>query len=49
MLLLSGPNMAGNEWKYVKDCLDTGWLSAQIQEGLDSRKEANSWELFELK
>ena len=24
-------------------------LSAQIQEGLDSRKEANSWELFELK
>jgi len=28
MLLLSGPNMAGNEWKYVKDCLDTGWVSS---------------------
>jgi perosamine synthetase len=28
MVLLSGPNMAGNEWKYVKDCLDTGWVSS---------------------
>lgn len=28
MLLLSAPNMAGNEWKYVKDCLDTGWVSS---------------------
>ena len=28
MVLLSGPNVAGNEWKYVKDCLDTGWLSS---------------------
>ncbi len=28
MLLLSGPNMCGNEWKYVKDCLDTGWVSS---------------------
>jgi perosamine synthetase len=28
MLLLSGPNVAGNEWKYVKDCLDTGWVSS---------------------
>lgn len=28
MLLLSGPNMSGNEWKYVKDCLDTGWVSS---------------------
>ena len=25
---LSVPNMAGNEWKYVKDCLDTGWISS---------------------
>jgi perosamine synthetase len=24
---LSVPNIAGNEWKYVKDCLDTGWIS----------------------
>lgn len=28
MVLLSGPNVAGNEWKYVKDCLDTGWVSS---------------------
>ncbi len=28
MLLLSGPNISGNEWKYVKDCLDTGWVSS---------------------
>ncbi len=28
MLLLSGPNMGGNEWKYVKECLDTGWVSS---------------------
>lgn len=28
MVLLSGPNIAGNEWKYVKDCLDTGWVSS---------------------
>ncbi len=28
MVLLSGPNMGGNEWKYVKDCLDTGWVSS---------------------
>lgn len=24
---LSIPNIKGNEWKYVKDCLDTGWIS----------------------
>lgn len=28
MILLSGPNISGNEWKYVKDCLDTGWISS---------------------
>ena len=28
MTLLSGPNITGNEWKYVKDCLDTGWVSS---------------------
>ncbi len=28
MILLSGPNVSGNEWKYVKDCLDTGWVSS---------------------
>jgi perosamine synthetase len=25
---LSIPNLAGNEWTYVKDCLDTGWISS---------------------
>jgi perosamine synthetase len=28
MLLLSSPNISGNEWTYVKDCLDTGWVSS---------------------
>src|SRR5258707_5508345 len=28
LIALSLPNMAGNEWKYVKDCLDTGWISS---------------------
>ncbi len=25
---LSVPNLNGNEWEYVKDCLDTGWISS---------------------
>ncbi len=25
---LSEPIFAGNEWKYIKDCLDTGWVSS---------------------
>lgn len=28
MTLLSAPNICGNEWKYVKECLDTGWVSS---------------------
>lgn len=24
---LSAPEIRGNEWKYVKECLDTGWVS----------------------
>lgn len=28
MLLLSGPNMGGNELKYVTECLETGWVSS---------------------
>ena len=28
MIPLSIPNIAGNEWKYVKECLDTGWISS---------------------
>jgi len=27
-LPLHEPTFAGNEWKYVKDCLDTGWVSS---------------------
>ncbi len=25
---LSEPAIIGNEWKYIKDCLDTGWVSS---------------------
>lgn len=25
---LSVPHLAGNEWTYIKDCLDTGWVSS---------------------
>lgn len=25
---LSEPSLGGNEWKYVKECLDTGWVSS---------------------
>ncbi|MBK8547549.1 MAG: aminotransferase class I/II-fold pyridoxal phosphate-dependent enzyme [Saprospiraceae bacterium] len=28
MIPLSIPNISGNEWLYVKDCLDTGWISS---------------------
>lgn len=28
MIPLSVPEISGNEWKYVKDCLDTGWISS---------------------
>ena len=28
MIPLSVPNISGNELKYVKDCLDTGWISS---------------------
>lgn len=28
MILLSGPNIAGKEWEYVKECLDTAWVSS---------------------
>ena len=27
MIPLSIPHLAGNEWPYVKECLDTGWVS----------------------
>ena len=28
MIPLSVPNLNGNEWEYVKECLDTGWISS---------------------
>jgi aminotransferase in exopolysaccharide biosynthesis len=28
MIPLSVPNLSGNEWKYVKQCLDDGWISS---------------------
>ena len=28
MIPLSVPYLNGNEWKYVKNCLDTGWISS---------------------
>ena len=28
MIPLSVPNITGNEWPYIKDCLDTNWVSA---------------------
>ena len=27
-ILLSSPSFNGNEWKYVKDCIDTEWVSS---------------------
>ncbi|WP_010681182.1 aminotransferase class I/II-fold pyridoxal phosphate-dependent enzyme [Acetivibrio cellulolyticus] len=28
MIPLSVPYLSGNEWKYIKDCLDTNWVSS---------------------
>jgi perosamine synthetase len=28
MIPVSIPNINGNEWKYIKECLDTGWVSS---------------------
>ena len=27
-IVLSEPNICGNEWHYVKECLDSGWVSS---------------------
>jgi perosamine synthetase len=27
MIALSLPNLSGREWEYVKECIDTGWIS----------------------
>ena len=28
MIPLCIPHIEGNEWKYIKDCLDTNWVSS---------------------
>jgi perosamine synthetase len=28
MIPLSVPNLSGNEWRYIKECLDTNWVSS---------------------
>ncbi len=28
MISLCSPEVRGNEWQYIKDCLDTGWVSS---------------------
>src|SRR5438128_10888927 len=28
MISLSVPEISGNEWKYLKECLDTNWVSS---------------------
>ena len=28
MIPLSIPHLAGNEWEYVKECIETGWVSS---------------------
>ena len=38
MELLSGPNMGGNVWKYVKDCLDCLYVLSKQYHNLDKRK-----------
>ena len=27
-IVLNEPHIAGNEWQYVKECLDTDWVSS---------------------
>ena len=43
MVLLSGPNISGNEWKYVKDCLDTGWVSSVGSYVTDFEKQISNY------
>jgi perosamine synthetase len=43
MVLLSGPNINGNEWKYVKDCLDTGWVSSVGSYVTDFEKKISNY------
>ena len=41
MIPLSVPNLSGNEWKYVKDCLDTSWVSS-VGSYVDKFEEATA-------
>ena len=43
MVLLSGPNINGNEWRYVKDCLDTGWVSSVGSYVSDFEKQISNY------
>src|SRR5688500_6428895 len=27
-VLLHGPSLGGNEWRYIKECIDTAWVSS---------------------
>lgn len=38
MIPLSVPNIFGNKLKYVKDCLDTGWISSSNLTDSDQRQ-----------
>ena len=39
---LSVPSIQGNEWKYVKECLDTGWVSSAGK----NKKMLHNYEAF---
>ena len=38
MIPLSVPNISVNEWEYVKDCLDTAWISSSNLTDSDQRQ-----------
>lgn len=40
---LSVPTIAGNEWKYVKQCLDTAWLSSAGSFVTEFEEKMASW------
>ncbi len=43
MIPLSVPNLSGNEWKYVKQCLDTNWVSSAGSFVLEFEKKVSSY------
>ena len=42
-VLLSVPNISGNELKYVKECLETGWISSEGSEVKKFEKKLSSY------